>query len=409
MSQTTDSKDWGRVDSDGTVYVRDSGGERAVGQYPDSTPDEALAYYVRKFEDLEGQVTLLEARIHRGTAGAGVTEQVAKLAEQLESPAAVGDIQSLRDRVAKLNGEAEELSEGQRKQREEARAAAIVERERIAAEAERLASQPEGSIRWKDTSQAFEQLFQDWQTSQKTGPHLPKSVADEYWKRFRNARQKFDSARRQYFAARDQQTKQVKAKKEALIVEAEKLADRGAEGIPAYRSLLDSWKQAGRANRKVDDALWARFKAAGDVLFEEKAQQQAKLDEEYQGNLEQKNALLDESEYLLKETDHKQAREALTKVQLRWDEIGRVPRHSLREVEDRLRKIEQHVKQLEDEHWRQTNPETKARSEGLRGQLEESIANLQSEVENASTPKAREEAQKALETQQAWLAALGDA
>ena len=32
------SSEWGRVDDDGTVYVKTADGERAVGQYPDGTP-----------------------------------------------------------------------------------------------------------------------------------------------------------------------------------------------------------------------------------------------------------------------------------------------------------------------------------------------------------------------------------
>ena len=52
---------WGRVDETGTVYVTDRGVERAVGQYPDGSAEEALAYFTRKFSELEGQVRLVDA------------------------------------------------------------------------------------------------------------------------------------------------------------------------------------------------------------------------------------------------------------------------------------------------------------------------------------------------------------
>src|SRR3546814_8166788 len=42
---------------------------------------------------------------------------------------------------------------------------------------------------------------------------------------------------------------------------------RGEDGIGAYRDLLDEWKSVGRAGKKLDNALWARFKAAGDALY----------------------------------------------------------------------------------------------------------------------------------------------
>ncbi|MGD9606246.1 MAG: DUF349 domain-containing protein [Leucobacter sp.] len=399
---------WGRVDENRTVYVREGDSEREVGQFPDGTPEEALAYYERKYADLAGQVTLLEARIARGVAGGEAGEAVAHLQQQLAEPAAVGDLNALRERVEKLAGKAGELSEKQKAEREAARAEALAKREAIIDEAERLAAQPETSIRWKDTGAAFEQLFADWQAVQRSGASIPKSQADALWKRFRAARQSFDSARRAHFARMDATNKEVKQAKERLIAQAEALAPRGLDGIPSYRNLLDEWKAAGRASRKVDDQLWARFKAAGDVLYAAKAAEIAQQDEEYAENLTAKQALLTEAEPLLQETDRVAARKRLTALQIKWDEIGRVPRESLREIEGRLGKIEDHVKSLEDEHWRKTNPETKARSEGLRGQLEASIAELEAEIANASDPKKRSEAEQKLATQQSWLAALGD-
>ncbi len=409
MSETTNEQPWGRVDEDRTVFVREGDSEREVGQFPDGTPEEAIAYYERKFADLEGVVTLLEARIARGTAGLDVADIVSKLQQQLVEPAAVGDLASLRARVEKLGGKASELTEKQQAEREAAKQQAIEQREAIVAEAERLSAQPETSIRWKETGQAFEQLFTDWQAAQRSGPQLPKSVADGLWKRFRSARQSFDTARRAHFAQLDSTNKDVKQRKERLIEQAEALAPKGIEGITAYRRLLDDWKLAGRASRKLDDQLWARFKAAGDVLYEAKAAEVAQTNEEYTANLAAKQALLDEhADSLLAESDRVVARKRLTELQLKWDEIGRVPREAVREVEHRLRAVEDHVKSLEDDHWRKTNPETKARSEGLRGQLEASIADLKAEIEQAKDAKAKAEAEQKLVTQQSWLDALGD-
>lgn len=411
VSAASNETTWGRVDDDRTVYVREGDGERVVGSFPDGTPEEALAYFTRKYADLEGQVTLLEARIARGTADASAADSVAKLREHLVEPAAVGDIVALRERVEKLAGKTAELSEKQQAEREAARKEAVEKREAIVAEAERLAAQPEASIRWKDTSQAFEQLFTDWQSAQRGGPQIPKAQADALWKRFRSARQSFDSARRSHFAQMDANNKEVRQRKERIIAAAEALAPKGIEGIPAYRALLDDWKAAGRASRKLDDQLWARFKAAGDVLYEAKAAEVAQTNEEYAANLTAKQALLDEAEPILQQQDQTTARKLLTEVQLRWDEIGRVPREALRDIEGRLRKIEDHVKRLEDEHWRKTNPETKARSEGLRGQLEASIAELEAQVEaarSAGDARAQAEAEEKLAAQQSWLAAIGD-
>lgn len=408
MSEVTNNQPWGRVDENRTVFVREGDSEREVGQFPDGTAEEALAYFERKFADLEGQVTLLEARVARGTAGSGSSDTVAKLQQALVEPAAVGDLASLRARVEKLADKAGELTEQQQAEREAAKQEAIAKREAIVAEAERLAAQPESQIRWKETGLAFEQLFTDWQTAQRGGPQLPKSQADALWKRFRSARQVFDTARRAHFAQMDASNKEVKHRKERLIAQAEALAPRGIDGISAYRSLLDEWKAAGRASRKLDDQLWARFKEAGDVLYEAKAAEVAQTNEEYMANLQAKQQLLDGASDLLAATDRAAARKQLTELQVKWDEIGRVPRESLREIEGRLRAIEDHVKSLEEDHWRKSNPETKARSEGLRGQLESSIAELEAQIAGEKNAKAKGELEQKLATQRSWLLAIGD-
>lgn len=409
MNEVAKTSPWGRVDETNTVYVREGDAERAVGQFPDASADEALAYFVRKFDDLEGQIRLLEQRIVTGAAGGDVSQSVAKLKEQLVEPAAVGDLASLRERVARLEEKASEFTAKQQAEREAAKQEALERREGIVAEAERLAAQPEESIRWKNTSKAMEQLFEDWQTAQRNGPQIPKSQADELWKRFRAARQTFDSARRRFFSQMDSTNKEVKQRKERLIGEAERLADQGTAGIPQYRKLLEDWKAAGRASRKLDDQLWARFKAAGDVLYDAKAAENAQLDAEFGENLVAKEALLTEAEPLLKLTDHAEARAKLTEIQVKWDEIGRVPRDSVRSIEGRLRTIEAHVKKLEDDHWNETNPETIARSEGLKGQLEASIAELEEELaaaQSANNAKHAQEIEDKLKTQRSWLAAI---
>ena len=60
---STASDPWGRVDDDGTVYVRTADGERVVGSWQAGTPAEALAFFKRKFLALETEVSLLEQRI----------------------------------------------------------------------------------------------------------------------------------------------------------------------------------------------------------------------------------------------------------------------------------------------------------------------------------------------------------
>jgi hypothetical protein len=401
---------WGRVDEHGVVFVRDRDEDRQVGEYPDATPDEAIAYYERKYQDLASQVALLEQRARRGAPPAEVARAVQRLAATLEAPAAVGDLQALRDRVAALSGTVEDLSaqrsEEHKAQVEQARA----DRVAIVEEIEALASRDPATVQWKATSQAVDGLFARWQDAQRTGARLPKTEANDLWKRFRDARSSIDGQRRAYFSELEATQGAAREEKERIVARAEALAGGGGDAIGAYRGLLDEWKRAGRAGKRVDDALWARFRAAGDAIYAAKAEEQAQQDAEYGGNLEAKLALLTEAEPLLQVTDAQSARSRLTSIQRRWDAAGRVPRDQVRHVEDRLRKVEQHVASLEQEHWRRTNPETKARSEGLASQLNAAIAKLEAELEDAKASgdaKRVKDAEDALNARRIWLDAIG--
>jgi Domain of Unknown Function (DUF349) len=401
---------WGRVDETGTVYVREGDGERVVGQYPDGSAEEALAYYERKYAELAGQVGLLEQRARRGAPAADIAKTVGTLTEAVRNAHAVGDLASLERRLEALSGTVGELTE---KQSAEAKAAldkAIAERTALVEEAEKLAAQDPAKAQWKQVTATLDDIFARWQKHQQEGPRLPKNESNELWKRFRAARTTVEQHRRAFFAELDSAHKDAKARKERLAERAEALIPRGVEGIPAYRALLDEWKSAGRAGKKIDDALWNRFKAAGDALYSAKAEVDAKESVEFAANLEQKQALLEEAEPLLTATDRVAAREKLASIQRRWDAIGKVPREQVKVVEDRLRKVEAAVKKLDEEHWRRENPERKARAEGMTSQLQDLIAKLEAELAEAKASgdaKREKDAQEALDARKAWLDALG--
>ena len=76
---------FGRVGDDGTVYVQTPDGEKAVGSYPGKTAEEALAYFVRKFEVLASEVALTAARISSGAmVPQDAYEAVKKLRQQVQ-------------------------------------------------------------------------------------------------------------------------------------------------------------------------------------------------------------------------------------------------------------------------------------------------------------------------------------
>ncbi|MCU1551086.1 MAG: hypothetical protein JWR36_1646 [Glaciihabitans sp.] len=406
---TDDQAPWGRVDETGTVFVREAAGEREVGQYPDGSPEEALAYFERKFVELAGQVTLLEQRAKRGAPAADVAKAVASLSASVSTANAVGNLEALHTRLEALGGAVSELTEKQSEEAKAAVEAALAERTAIVIEAETLAAQDPAKAQWKQVSATLDDIFARWQKHQQDGPRLPKNESNDLWKRFRAARGTIDAHRKAFFAELDSTHKDARTRKQELVTKAEALMSKGADGIPAYRTLLDDWKSAGRAGKKFDDALWAKFKAAGDALYSAKSEIDARDNVEFDANLKLKLELLAEAEPLLAETDRARARDALLSIQRRWDQIGKVPREQVKVIEDRLRKVETAVRKLDEDHWQRSNPEKQARSEGLASQLHDAIARLESELADAKASgdkKKVAEAQEALDARKVWLNAL---
>jgi len=408
--ESNEQAPWGRVDETGTVYVREATGERVVGEYPDGTAEEALAYFERKFVELAGQVTLLEQRAKRGAPANDIAKAVATLSSTVAGANAVGNLAALQTRLEALGGAVSELTE---KQSEEAKAAvtvALTERTALVVEAETLAAADPAKAQWKQVTATLDDIFARWQKHQQEGPRLPKNDSNELWKRFRAARSTIDQHRKAFFAELDSTHKDARTRKQDLVAKAEALVPKGIDGIPSYRSLLDEWKLAGRAGKKIDDALWAKFKAAGDLLYSAKSEVDAQDNVEFEANLALKLELLTEAEPLLNQTDRVKAKEALLSVQRRWDAIGKVPRDKVKPIEDRLRKVETAVRKLDEDHWQRSNPEKQARSQGLASQLNDAIARLEEELADAKAKgdaKKVAAAEEALNARKIWLDALG--
>lgn len=411
-ASSAEAAKWGRVAEDGTVEVREGDEWRVVGQYPDGTPDEALAYFVRKYEDIAFKVHTLEQRHQAGGASAGdLVKQAGHLLTEATDAAAVGDLAGLRDRLNTLTSSLSEATAQEAQQAKELVDKAIAERTALVERAEAIAARDLSKVQWKQVTAELGELFDAWQAQQQNGPRLSKGVSQQLWKRFRDARGTVDKARRAFYSELDDTHKTARDAKTRLVERAEALAPRGVDGIPAYRSLLDEWKAAGRAGRKADDALWARFKAAGDALYSARAEQSAAEEADSAPKIEARQALLEEAKAVADEPNIKRARALLTGIQRQWDEIGRIfPREKERALDDRLRVIEQALKAREEVDWKKNNPETKARANDMSSQLLEAIEKLESELaaaEKSGDKKAAKAAADALEARRTWLNALG--
>ena len=407
-----DAEAWGRIEDDGSVSVREGDAWRVVGEYPDGTSAEALEYFARKFNDLEVRVVTLEQRLATGGASASdLRKQANALKGEVVGAAAVGDLVGLAGRLDALTGALAEASEEEAAANRAALDAAVAEREAIVVKVEQLSARDPQQVQWKQASAELDAIFAEWQAHQKTAARLPKSVAQALWKRFRDARATFERNRRSFFAQLDGQHKAARDAKSRIVEKAEALSARGEDGIPAYRALLDEWKSAGRAGRKTDDALWARFKAAGDVLYGARAERDEAEQAESAPRIAAREELLAEAKAVADEKDLVKARKLLTNIQDRWEGVGRIfPRDTERGLDGRMRQVEQDLKRREDVDWKNNDPRTKARANDMSQQLQDAIAGLEADLAAAEAKgdKRRiDEAREALEARRTWLRAIG--
>ncbi|MEU3064406.1 DUF349 domain-containing protein [Streptomyces subrutilus] len=372
------SDPWGRVDETGTVYVRTADGEKVVGSWQAGTPEEALAYFERKYEGLVVEIGLLEKRVRTTDLSAKDAQTaIDHLRTQVDEHHAVGDLDALRVRLDKLVATVESRREERKVQKARQADEARTAKDALVVEAEQLAQ----SDQWRSAGERLRALVDIW----KGLPRLDRKSDDELWHRFSHARSAFSKRRKAHFASLDAQREDARKVKEKLVAEAESLSKSTDWGPTAarYRELMTDWKSAGRAQRESEDDLWNRFRGAQDVFFAARGEVFAERDAEQVENLKLKEELAEEAEKLLPVTDLKAARAAFRSLNERWEAVGHVPRDARPKVEGRMHTVERAIQEAEEGEWRRTNPEARARAAGLTGQLQAAVDKLRGQIDAA--------------------------
>ncbi|MEU4556239.1 uncharacterized protein DUF349 [Micromonospora violae] len=393
--------DWtafGRVDADGTVYVKTTEGERVVGSWQAGAPEEGLAHFARRFADLVTEVDLTEARLKSGAADAGHSlSTIRRIRATLPEANVVGDIDALATRLDKLATLAEEKAGEARAARDAARGEALARKTALVEEAEKLAAESTG---WKTAGDRLKEILDEWKTIR----GVDKKADGELWKRFAAARDGFTRRRGAHFASLDSQRKQAQTVKEELVAEAEKLQDSTDWAATAnqLKDLMTQWKAAPRASKEAEQKLWERFRGAQDAFFSRRSEVFSARDNEQRGNLERKQALLAEAEALDIDADPKGAQAKLREIQAQWHEAGRVPREAAAGLERRLRAIDDKVREVMDSAWRRTTKEDNPLLAQMRAQVAEAEDRL-ARAQSAGDARRIKEAEQALASKRQFL------
>ncbi|MDO0977223.1 DUF349 domain-containing protein [Mycolicibacterium frederiksbergense] len=388
---SVDPHRFGRVEEDGTVVLITAAGERVIGSWQAGEPEAAFAHFGRRYDDLHTEVALLETRLASGTGDARKIKSAASaLLETLPTAAVLGDVDAVEQRLKSILEHADGAAAEERARRDQHRAAQTARKEALAAEAEEIAN---ASGQWKSAGDRLRAILDEWRTI--TG--LDRKTDDALWKRYSAARETFNRRRGSHFAELDRERVGARQAKEALCEKAEKLSDSTdwAGTAATFRDLLAQWKAAGRAAKDVDDALWARFKAAQDTFFEARNAINAERDAEFGANALAKEKLLAEAERI-DVSDPKAAQAALRTIGDKWDAIGKVPREKSADLERRLRAVEKKVRDAgATDH---TDTEAQARADQFRERAEQ----FERQAEKAEAAGKAKDAEKARASAAQW-------
>lgn len=209
----------------------------------------------------------------------------------------------------------------------------------LCVKAEELVTAP--PVSRKEWNKASEQLI-EIQKVWKTIGFAPKKDNTKIYERFRNACDRFfENKRNFYLQIKAEMETNLQLKNEiCALAESMQDSEEWKKTTDELIALQKRWKEIGPVARRHSDAVWKRFRAACDHFFERKAAHFSTIDTQYEENLKQKQALLEELKAFVEREDMaNDGFETLKEMQRRWSEIGFVPIKQKDAIQSEYRKV----------------------------------------------------------------------
>ena len=187
----------------------------------------------------------------------------------------------------------------------------------------------------------LQNLHDEWR---QTGP-VAKELREEIWQRFKDASavvnkkyQAFFEERKAREAANEQAKTAICERVEAIGCNQFKSFGAWEEATKTIIAAQQEWKTLGFASRKVNNALFARFRKACDNFFTLKGEYYRAVKDELAANLAKKIALCEQAEALSESTDWRRTADRLVALQKEWKTIGTVAKKQSDAVWQRFQK-----------------------------------------------------------------------
>lgn len=193
-----------------------------------------------------------------------------------------------------------------------------------------LLSEAEALATEEDVITAYRRLQELHNKWRQAGP-VAKEFREEIWDKFKAASAEVNKRYQAYFEARKAREAENEAGKAALCDRLESMDLKSLKTFAAWdeatKAVMDmqqQWRTFGFASRKMNKALFARFRELCDKFFAAKAEFFHSTREELAANLARKTALAERAEALRESTDWKSATDEFVAMQKEWKTIGTV-------------------------------------------------------------------------------------
>lgn len=190
-------------------------------------------------------------------------------------------------------------------------------------EAEKLAGENDVILSFR----RLQELHDKWR---ETGP-VAKEIRESIWEKFKDASAVINKRYQDFFEQRKARERENEEKKTEICERVEALDFSTLKSYAAWedmtKTILEAqqdWKKLGFASKKVNNALFARFRETCDKFFAAKAEFFKNIRENHSANLDKKIALCEKAEALKESTDWKNTADKLVGLQKEWKTIGSV-------------------------------------------------------------------------------------
>ena len=190
-------------------------------------------------------------------------------------------------------------------------------------EAEKLSQEGDVVVAFK----RLQDLHDKWR---EVGP-VAKEIREEIWTRFKDASAVVNKKYQAFFEERKAREQANEDAKTAICERVEALDFESLKSYVAWEEMTktilaaqEDWKKLGFASKKMNNALFARFRETCDKFFEMKAAYFKNIKDDFAANLEKKIALCEKAEALKDSTDWKKTTDAFVALQKEWKEVGAV-------------------------------------------------------------------------------------